>query len=267
MTALLLTAAAVLVWPGARTGIRRVGVERGGRPLGRELRTVVDGIPPAALAGIAGASIGAVLSTGLVAALAGTCCAVAGHAWSAGRRRQREEAAVAGLADGLAAFGAELRAGRSPDDAARLAAAATGRPHGGRALMRAVGQAVPAPGPPPPLPVGPFPGALARISVAAALSRRTGCSLATVIGAVEDDLRTRQGHERELRSLTAGPRASVALLAGLPLLGLAMGGGVGADPWHVLTATGAGHLLLVLGTGLELTGIAWSARLTARALR
>jgi tight adherence protein B len=59
----------------------------------------------------------------------------------------------------------------------------------------------------------------------------------------------------------------VALLAGLPLLGMAMGSGVGADPWRVLTATGAGHLLLVLGVGLELTGIAWSARLTARAVR
>jgi tight adherence protein B len=46
-----------------------------------------------------------------------------------------------------------------------------------------------------------------------------------------------------------------------------MGSGVGADPWHVLTATGAGHLLLMLGVGLELTGIAWSARLTARAVR
>jgi tight adherence protein B len=46
-----------------------------------------------------------------------------------------------------------------------------------------------------------------------------------------------------------------------------MGSGVGADPWHVLTATGAGQLLLALGVGLELTGIAWSARLTNRALR
>jgi tight adherence protein B len=219
----------------------------------------------APFAGIGGAAAAALVSTGLVAALTGACFAAAGHAWSAGRRRQRDEADVAGLADGLAAFGAELRAGRPPDDAARLAAAASGRPHCGRALMRAVESEEPAPAWP--VPAGPFPEALARISVAAGLSRRTGCSLATVIGAVEDDLRARQGHGRELRSLTAGPRASVALLAGLPVLGLAMGSGVGADPWHVLTATGAGQVLLVLGVGLEFSGIAWSARLTARALR
>jgi tight adherence protein B len=200
-----------------------------------------------------------------VAVLAGSCSAAAGHAWSAGRRRLRNEADVAGLADGLAAFGAELRAGRPPEDAARLAGAASGRPGCAQALIRAVGSV--GPGPAPPLAEGPFPAALERISLAAGLSRHTGCSLATVIGAVEDDLRARQAHGRELRSLTAGPRASVALLAGLPVLGLAMGSGVGADPWHVLTATGAGQLLLVLGVGLELAGISWSARLTARALR
>lgn len=268
MSALPLMAAALLVWPAAGARIRRLGVARAGGPVLGQLRTRLGGIPPAALAGIAAAAAGALVSTGLVAALAGTCSAVAGQAWSAARRRQRDEADVAALVDGLAALGAELRAGRPPEDAARLAAAASGGPRFAPALIRAVGSAEPAHSPPAPPPPGdPLREALGRISVAAGLSRRTGCSLATVIGAVEDDLRARQGHRRELRSLTAGPRASVALLAGLPVLGLAMGSGVGADPWHVLTATGAGQLLLVLGVGLELAGIAWSARLTARALR
>ncbi|MDQ1662736.1 MAG: tight adherence protein [Blastococcus sp.] len=266
MIAVLLTAAALLAWPegGPRIG-RRLGKARGRATVGREFSAVLGALPMAAVSGLAGAAAGALVSTGLVATLAGTCSAVAGRAWSAGRRRLRDEADVAGLADGLAAFGAELRAGRPPEDAARHAAAASGRPRCARALIRAVGPA--GSGPAPPLPGGPFSEAVGRISVAAGLSGRTGCSLATVIGAVEDDLRARHGHARELRSLTAGPRASVALLAGLPVLGLAMGSGVGADPWHVLTATGPGKLLLVLGVGLELTGIAWSARLTARALR
>ena len=266
MTAVLLTAAALLAWPEGGPRIRRrLGEVRGRATVGHELGAVIGALPMAGVAGIAGAAAGALVSTGLVAALAGTCSAVAGHTWSAGRRRLRDEADIAGLADGLAAFSAELRAGRPPGDAARLAAAASGRPRCGRALIRAVGPA--GSGPAPPLRGGPFAEAVGRISVAAGLSGRTGCSLATVLGAVEDDLRARHGHARELRSLTAGPRASVALLAGLPVLGLAMGSGVGADPWHVLTATGAGQLLLVLGVGLELAGIAWSARLTARALR
>jgi tight adherence protein B len=266
VTAVLLMAAALLLWPEAGTRVRRLlgGAPDRGR-VGAELRAVIGRIPPAAVAGVTGAAVGALFSTGLVAGLVGTCSAVAGHSWSAARRRLSDQADVAGLADGLEAFGAELRAGRPPDAAARLAAAASGRPRCAHALIRAVGLAES--GPAPPVPVGPFPEALARISAAARLSRHTGCSLAVVVGAVEDDLRARQAHARELRSLTAGPRASVALLAGLPLLGMAMGSGVGADPWRVLTATGAGHLLLVLGVGLELAGIAWSSRLTARAVR
>ena len=81
---------------------------------------------------------------------------------------------------------------------------------------------------------------MARLAAAVRLSVRTGCSLAAVVGAVEDDLRARRRHRLELRSAVAGPRASAALLAALPLLAMLMGGGVGADPWRVLTTTGTG---------------------------
>jgi tight adherence protein B len=57
------------------------------------------------------------------------------------------------------------------------------------------------------------------------------------------------------------------VLAGLPLLGLAMGSGVGADPWQVLTTTGTGQVLLVAGVALELAGLAWTRRLVRRAVR
>lgn len=263
MTALLLITGALLVWPETATRARRrLGGAATRATFAPELLAVLGRAPVAVVTGGIGATAGALFSTGLVAALLGVCSAVAGHVWTSGRRRLREEADLAALADGLGAFGAELRAGRTPADAARVAAAACGRSRSAGALIPAV-----TPGPAPPVWAGPVGEALTRTSVAADLSRRTGCSLATVIGAVEDDLRARHGHGRELRSLTAGPRASVALLAGLPLLGLAMGSGVGADPWRVLTATGTGQLLLVLGVGLELTGSAWSARLTTRALR
>ena len=265
MTAALLAAAALLAWPERGPRVRRrlgLGTRVG---LHDDVRSVLGLLPVTAGSGTAGALAGALTSTWLVAALAGACCAVAGHSWSAGRRRVRDEADVAGLADGLAAFGAELRAGRSPEDAARRAAAASGRPRCARALVRAV--AAQSSVVPPSFPEGAFAEAVDRICVAAGLSRRTGSSLATVVGAVQDDLRIRLGHGRELRALTAGPRASVALLAGLPVLGLVMGAGVGADPWRILTATGTGQLLLVFGVALELTGIAWSARLTVRALR
>jgi tight adherence protein B len=87
-----------------------------------------------------------------------------------------------------------------------------------------------------------------------------------VAGAVEDDLRARSRHRQELRAAVAAPRAGATVLAGLPVLGLAMGSGVGADPWAVLTTTGTGQVLLVAGVALELAGLAWSGRLVRRAL-
>ncbi len=89
---------------------------------------------------------------------------------------------------------------------------------------------------------------------------------AAVAGAVEDDLRARRRHRQELRAAVSAPRASAMLLAGLPVLGLAMGAGVGADPWGVLTTTGTGQVLLVAGVALELAGLAWSGRLVGRVL-
>jgi tight adherence protein B len=46
-----------------------------------------------------------------------------------------------------------------------------------------------------------------------------------------------------------------------------MGSGIGADPWHVLTRTPIGQVLLVAGVGLEIAGLAWSRRLVARVVR
>ena len=98
------------------------------------------------------------------------------------------------------------------------------------------------------------------------LSQASGCALADVVAAVESDL-ARSGQQRaELRAAAAGHRATVALLAGLPILGLVMGSGIGADPLHVLTGTPLGTALLLGGVGLELLGLAWSRRITAAAI-
>jgi tight adherence protein B len=72
--------------------------------------------------------------------------------------------------------------------------------------------------------------------------------------------------QQDLRTAVAAPQASALLLAALPLLALAMGSGIGADPWHVLAATPVGNLLLIVGVGLEAAGLAWSSRLVQRAL-
>jgi tight adherence protein B len=168
------------------------------------------------------------------------------------------------LTEGLGALAADLRSGRSLSAAVDAAVAACADPETSAALARALR----APDSPvPPRQDAELAAALDRISAGVLLSARTGCSLAAVTAAVEDDLRARHRLRQELRTATAGPRASAMLLAALPVLGLAMGGGVGADPWRVLTSTGTGQVLFVAGVTLELAGLSWSGRLVRRALR
>jgi tight adherence protein B len=259
LTALVAAALAVLAWPtdAARRRDRlRMLVPRRWpmRPL-----PSFDGsrwLPAASAA--AGTALGALLGTPLVAALAGMLAGLAARAWLRHTREGDESERLLALGRGLAALAADLRSGRSLDAATHAAAACCGDDRTGQQLLRAV-RAADVGG----LSDEPF----SRISAAVLLSARTGCSLAEVIGAVEDDLRARHRHELELRAATAGPRAGALLLAGLPVLGLAMGSGVGADPWRVLTTTGTGQVLLVAGVALEIAGVAWSGRLVRRALR
>jgi len=182
-------------------------------------------------------------------------------------RRERnvvreEQAAV----EGLGVLVAELRAGRSPDVALAAAGRHCGHPLVGDVLHR-LGRS---------LRLGdqwaahPDPDRSTwqvRLIAGVRLSQGTGCALADVAAAVESDL-VRRGRQRaDLRATAAGHRATVALLAGLPILGLAMGSGIGAQPVSILTTTVIGQVLLLAGVSLELLGLAWSRRLTDRALR
>lgn len=261
MTAVLCSVAlALLLWPGPSRR-RRLDLVTGRS--GDRFRDGVTGqVPVPLLAGLAAAAVGAAVSTPLVAFLAAVTAFAAGRGRIAARRGRERERRLLAVTEGLGALGADLRSGRSVDGATAAAVAACGDEESGRALARAIR----APGASP-AEEGDLGQALSRISAGVRLSRRTGCSLAAVVAAVEDDLRARQRQRLELRSATAGPRASALLLAGLPVLGLAMGSGVGADPWAVLTTTGTGQVLLVLGVILELAGVVWSRRLVERALR
>lgn len=62
----------------------------------------------------------------------------------------------------------------------------------------------------------------------------------------------------------AGARATGAVLAALPLLGIALGQAVGAAPVALLLGSTSGGLLLVVGTALVCAGLAWTGRITAQ---
>lgn len=249
--AVLLLAAAALLWPGRHPVVQRLRAD----PPGAVLRP-----PPPAVLAAATALVCALVTTPVVAGLA------AAGAWAVLRARRRRaaerdaQAQVTALAEALGVLAAELRAGRTLGDAAGTAVAGCPHPRAAEALRPAlVG------GPAPPAVTAPAASAVARIATARAVSVRTGCSLAAAVGAAEDDLRARARTREELAVALAGPRASARVLAGLPVLGLLMGAGIGADPWTVLTTTPVGTALLVAGCALEAAGLTWTRRLTERA--
>jgi tight adherence protein B len=258
--ALVSGALALLLWPGPARRLRLDLVTD--RSAARARVAAAGHVPVPVLAGVAAAAVAAALSTPLVALLAAVAGVAAGRAWIAARQERDRESRLLAVTEGLGALAADLRSGRSLDAATAAAVAACADEASGRALARAIRapetEAAEE---------GDLGQALHRISAGVVLSSRTGCSLAAVVAAVEDDLRARLRQRLELRSATAAPRASALLLAGLPVLGLAMGSGVGADPWSVLTTTGTGQVLLVAGVTLELVGVTWSRRLVDRALR
>ncbi|SOE00698.1 type II secretion system F family protein [Blastococcus haudaquaticus] len=264
MTAALLAAAlAALCWPDPRSGrgTRLRGLDVSGSPA---RRPVLVALPVAGTAAVAAAAATALVSPPLVAALAALTAYAGGRTWNGQRLARRSEQRLRSVAESLGALGAELRSGRSFEDATAAAVASCPDETCRSALTRAL--RAPGAGVPPGLGAD-LTAALGRVSAGVLVSARTGCSLAAVTAAVEDDLRSRHRLGLELRTATAGPRASAMLLAALPLLGLAMGGGVGADPWRVLTTTGTGQVLLVVGVALELIGLSWSERLVRRAVR
>ncbi|MBA2473381.1 MAG: type II secretion system F family protein [Pseudonocardiales bacterium] len=228
-----------------------------GAPSSRRLRWLLGGALVIAL--------GQVWPFPVALAAVGVVVTVGGAAVRGGRERasaREEQAAV----EGLGILVAELRAGREPHDALATAGRHCGHPRVG-ALMTQLGRS---------LRLGhrserrldPDRSTWqVRLLAGVALSQRTGCALADVIGAVESDLVCRTQQRAELRATAAGHRATVALLAGLPILGLAMGSGIGAEPVRILTSTTIGGILLLTGVALELLGLAWSRRMGSRVLR
>jgi len=70
--------------------------------------------------------------------------------------------------------------------------------------------------------------------------------------------------DSERAGQVAGPRVSGYVMAALPVLGLLLGAGMGADPLKVLAHSGIGAVLLVVGVTLTCAGLLWSARIVRR---
>jgi tight adherence protein B len=169
----------------------------------------------------------------------------------------RTRAQVIAALDLLAA---ELRAGILPhqaivalaDDAPALRPAAAAASHGGD-VVEALRVASAQPGA----------GALAELAAAWHIAERAGAPLAVVLDRVATAARDEAEVDREVQAEAAPARATGRLMAVLPVLGLSLGAGMGADPVHVLTGTVVGATCLAGGLALACAGIVWVDRIVA----
>ncbi|MDQ1047426.1 type II secretion system F family protein [Streptomyces sp. V4I2] len=88
-----------------------------------------------------------------------------------------------------------------------------------------------------------------------------GAGLAAGLDRLEGALRAERDQRADLRAQLAGARSTAVMLAGLPVLGLALGTALGADPLHVLLHTGAGLGCLLVGGLLEALGMWWAMQI------
>lgn len=107
------------------------------------------------------------------------------------------------------------------------------------------------------------PGAddLAAISRAWSVSEVTGAPLGGVLERLREAAREDREIDREVAAGVAPARATATLMAGLPILGFALGSGLGVDPLAVVLHTVPGALCVAVGTGFALAGVAWIDRI------
>jgi len=187
-----------------------------------------------------------------------------------GARRRAEAAERASSLEVLDALVGELAAGRSPE-VALLAAAEVAQ--GGLATALRSAAACPSVGADPAAALrqgaegSAVPEVLHALATCWQVCAGAGSSLAAAVAQLAEAVTAEHAVRREVAAEVAGPRATAALLAGLPLLGLALAAALGAHPLHVLLATPLGLGCLVTGVALDALGWWWTGRIVAGVLR
>lgn len=221
---------------------------------------------------VVGCAVLAVL-LGPVPALLALVAVECGRRTVAGRRRAADRAAERRQAvEACSALASELRVGRPPAAALTVAADLARGPS--RSLLRAAAAAAQFGGDVPAALTMPGPTGIAATAVPEVLRSLAACwevcatsgsGLAVAVDRLEDGLRADLDRRRAVAAELAGPRATAGMLAVLPVAGLLLASGLGADPAGVLLETPLGLVCLTVGLLLDGLGVLWTHRLVARA--
>lgn len=109
-----------------------------------------------------------------------------------------------------------------------------------------------------------LPGHWHRLGAMWRLANTHGLAVAELIRAAHRDVLERRRYADAVDAQLAGARATTAILAGLPVVGIVLGHGMGARPLQFLTGSAPGGGCLILGVGFLAAGLLWAGRLTDR---
>ncbi|OBJ47197.1 type II secretion system F family protein [Mycobacterium sp. 1423905.2] len=105
-----------------------------------------------------------------------------------------------------------------------------------------------------------------RLAVCWQLASDHGLAISALMRTAQRDIAARQRFSSKVASGLAGARATAAILAGLPVLGVLLGQLIGAEPLSLLLGGHAGGWLLVVGVTLACAGLLWCDRITDRVM-
>ncbi|SDT72480.1 type II secretion system F family protein [Actinoplanes derwentensis] len=286
LAALLIVAAVVAARPGSAARERLLGprtwidlprIRRAAVSGGPRLAAVAVGIVTVA-AGVLGGPVGAIVA----AAYAG----LGAHEWDRRMKRRRIETRRAADLDEIAHLVAELRAGIPP---VIVAASRTGPADPDTEPLGLPGLGTGSLGLPDPG-IGslglPGPGAgrsvsrgyeaarngsagpdarLERLTSAVwHLAERTGAPAADLLERIERDARAADRSARAAGAQAAGSQTTAVMLTALPVAGIGMGYLIGGDPLDVLLYTPWGAGCAIGALILQVAGLKWAQRLTAK---
>ena len=203
----------------------------------------------------------AVAGSVVIASAAGVATRAVTRTAAARQDRRRAAARRAAAVDLVTALAAELRGGAEPRAAlatacgaafASVAAAARSPATDPAAVLRTVAAAEGS-------------ELLADLAAAWQVTDAAGAGLAGPATRLAESARAADAVRRELDAALAGPRATAALLSMLPVAGVLLGSGLGADPLAFLVSSGGGRVVLLAGTLLIAAGVSWTEAIVRRA--